>query len=129
MANVAAAFEAAVDLPTPLLDVSNSNLSNAQKELLTWHNTLGHIGFAWLQELMSPYKFDGNDALQPAILQTKQQTTRSCTAPRCNSCLIANGQCCSPTGSHSYHDPASEGVLKIGNVTPGNKVSTNQYES
>eukprot|EP00957_Ditylum_brightwellii_P036746 2782675-Ditylum_brightwellii.AAC.1 len=70
---------------------------------------------------MLPYKVDGNDAPQPAILQTKQQTTCSCTAPRCKSCLIANGQHCSPTASHSFHDPASEGVLKIGNVTPGNK--------
>eukprot|EP00957_Ditylum_brightwellii_P021878 1649734-Ditylum_brightwellii.AAC.1 len=110
MANAAAAFEAAADLPTLLLD-----------ELLTWHNTLGHIGF---KSSRTPYNIDCNDALQPTVLCTKQQTTCSCTALHYKSCLITNGQYCSPTASHSYHDSASEGVLTIGDITPVNKIST-----
>eukprot|EP00957_Ditylum_brightwellii_P011152 844994-Ditylum_brightwellii.AAC.1 len=38
-----------------ILDDSNMNLTTSQKELLAWHYTLGHLGFDWLQHLMTPF--------------------------------------------------------------------------
>jgi hypothetical protein len=32
---------------------TNQNLTNAQKELLTWHWKLGHCHFGWVQRLAS----------------------------------------------------------------------------
>eukprot|EP00957_Ditylum_brightwellii_P113964 8688137-Ditylum_brightwellii.AAC.1 len=54
------------------------------------HCTLTTVKNNSVKELMSPYKFDGDDALQPAILCTKHQTTHYCTALQCKSYFIAN---------------------------------------
>lgn len=41
--------------PSPLrhdvLDNTNTNLTNSQKELLQWHFKLGHINLRWIQQL------------------------------------------------------------------------------
>eukprot|EP00957_Ditylum_brightwellii_P183271 13960232-Ditylum_brightwellii.AAC.1 len=39
-----------------ILDDSNTNLTNSQKELIAWHYTLGLLGFDWLQHLMTPFR-------------------------------------------------------------------------
>eukprot|EP00957_Ditylum_brightwellii_P021431 1617099-Ditylum_brightwellii.AAC.1 len=78
---------------------------------------------------MLPYKFNGNDALQPAALCVMHQTTCACNAPKYKLCRIANCHQQSPTATYSLCNPESNGVLKIGDVTPGNKISTGQYES
>eukprot|EP00957_Ditylum_brightwellii_P038482 2908406-Ditylum_brightwellii.AAC.3 len=52
MAKVSSALNNNSDLLLP----DNTNLSAPQQELLTWHNTLGHMGFDWLKELMYPYQ-------------------------------------------------------------------------
>eukprot|EP00957_Ditylum_brightwellii_P165234 12580500-Ditylum_brightwellii.AAC.1 len=39
-----------------ILDDSNNNLSNSQKELLAWHYTLRHLSFDWLQHLVTPFR-------------------------------------------------------------------------
>eukprot|EP00957_Ditylum_brightwellii_P057730 4376974-Ditylum_brightwellii.AAC.1 len=54
--------------------------------------------------------------------------SRTCTSPRCRSCLLANSHRRYPSGTHTYRKPESEGVLKLGDLKPGNTVSTNQYE-
>eukprot|EP00957_Ditylum_brightwellii_P121093 9236368-Ditylum_brightwellii.AAC.1 len=51
MANMTLVLEDDADLLSP----DNANLSAPQQELLTWHYILGHMGFDWLKELMSPY--------------------------------------------------------------------------
>eukprot|EP00957_Ditylum_brightwellii_P206652 15349389-Ditylum_brightwellii.AAC.1 len=107
-----------------LLLLDNTNMSAPQQELLTWHCTLGHIGFDWLKELMSPYQYKGDTEKQVSIVKTKHPTLHTCTSPQCCSCLLANGQHCYPSGTHTYCNPKSEGMLKLGNLKPGNTVST-----
>ena len=46
----------ALEAKLSLLDTSNRNLTNEQKELLLWHQRLGHAGQGWLQSLMRPGK-------------------------------------------------------------------------
>eukprot|EP00957_Ditylum_brightwellii_P144372 10998243-Ditylum_brightwellii.AAC.1 len=63
MANVSSALDKDSDLLSP----NNANLSALQQELLTWHYTLGHMGFDWLKELMSPYQYEGDSDKQAPI--------------------------------------------------------------
>eukprot|EP00957_Ditylum_brightwellii_P028976 2188820-Ditylum_brightwellii.AAC.1 len=73
MANVVEEFGITMDIvPLDMLDDANSNLSHVQKELLSWYHSIDYVGFKWLQELMSLYKYDGDDETQDPIIQTKQ---------------------------------------------------------
>jgi hypothetical protein len=57
-------------------DESNQNLLSGQKELLTWHWRLAHIGFDNLQRLMTPLstsKQQMNSASDPAPCLTKKR--------------------------------------------------------
>eukprot|EP00957_Ditylum_brightwellii_P147027 11194025-Ditylum_brightwellii.AAC.1 len=78
---------------------------------------------------MSPYKYKGGAEKQDLIVKTKQSTTSTCASPQCQSCLLTNGHRCYPSGTHTYCDPESEGLLKLGDLKPGNIVSTNQSKS
>eukprot|EP00957_Ditylum_brightwellii_P047150 3580504-Ditylum_brightwellii.AAC.1 len=73
---------------------------------------------------MSPYEYEGDSNQQAPIVKTKHATSRTCTSLRCRSCLLANGHRCYPSGTHTYRNPESEGVLKLGDLKPGNTVST-----
>jgi hypothetical protein len=92
IANIAAAFKAVTDVvPLNMLDDTNCNLSHAQKTFLSWYHSLGHVGFQWLQELMSSYKYEGDNDLQEPIICATHQSMQTCPHPKCKSCLLANG--------------------------------------
>ena len=46
--------EPIVDEVIAILADRNANLSPHQKELMLWHQRLGHLGLTWLQKLMKP---------------------------------------------------------------------------
>eukprot|EP00957_Ditylum_brightwellii_P116320 8872529-Ditylum_brightwellii.AAC.1 len=58
-----------------ILDDSNTNLSNSQKELVAWHYTLGHLGFDWLQHLMTPFCNAQSDTQHDHIVPSSSPKT------------------------------------------------------
>eukprot|EP00957_Ditylum_brightwellii_P120639 9202816-Ditylum_brightwellii.AAC.1 len=78
---------------------------------------------------MSPYKYEGDAEKQDLIVKTKQSTTHTCASPRCQFCVLANGHQLYPSGTHTYCDPESEGVMKLGDLKPDNTMWTDQYKS
>eukprot|EP00957_Ditylum_brightwellii_P198050 15089079-Ditylum_brightwellii.AAC.1 len=129
MANITATFKAVVDfVPLNMLNDANSNISHIQKELFSWHHLLGHVGFKWLQELCSSYNYDGSDKAQEPITCTKQSFAQTYPHLKYKICLPANRACCTQLATHTYCDLETEGHLKLGDIAPGNTVSTDQYE-
>ena len=99
---------------------ANSNLSDAQKELLRWHYKLGHVGFdilKWMiRQSLAPVKNPncGRDKLEN---------------PLCEACQFA-GQCKRPTGATVTKQVAEKEMeIKKGDLLPGTRVSMDHYQS
>jgi GAG-pre-integrase domain len=101
-----------------VLDQVNQNITSAQKELLLWHQRLGHARFQWNQSLMvKPL-----DA--PPVIETKHAMTRNSKTENlfCTACAMAKmGQrhCTRQTKPAQFEDA----VLCTSDLTPSNKVS------
>ena len=66
------------------MDLTNQNITGAQRELLLWYWCLGHMCFQWLQALTR----ERHDI--PAHILTKAVETRDCIALLCVACQLAN---------------------------------------
>ena len=104
------------------VDLENTNLTEPQKELLRWHQRLGHFNCQWIQNLMRN-KREGSDP----ILPTKHTQTSCCRAPLCGSCL-AGKQHLKGSGAIIGKKVAFMNIKK-GDLVPGQHVSVDQYES
>jgi hypothetical protein len=107
-----------------VLDQVNQNITSAQKELLLWHQRLGHAGFQWNQSLM----IKSLDA--PPVIETKHAVTGQSKTENliCTACAMAKmGQ------RHQTRQTKpvqfEDAVLRTGDLTPGDKVSIDQYIS
>ena len=72
-----------------LLDKNNHNLSWQQKELMLWHQRLGHAGFRWIQNPMLKPKVDEGDNEEPPVIPVKNSGTHHCEAPWCPACQLS----------------------------------------
>jgi hypothetical protein len=102
-------------------DETNQNLTPAQKELLSWHWKLGHLGFDHLQRLM---RAPSDESL--ACIPTRFPTTSTCTPPKCTACEYAKAK--------RRHIDVSSSTTPRTNIVrkellPGERVSIDQYES
>ena len=112
-----------------VLDDGNKNLTHAQKELLLWHQRLGHVGFQWLQYLMRPHEDEESNIKKktaPCVL-TKLQGTKSVKPPKCEACIYAK-QKRNAEGDVQTHHPG-EMYIRADDLKPGQCVSVDQYES
>ena len=105
------------------VDDNNHNLSPAEKELLRWHCKLGHLSFKKVQHLMRTGVLSNTEA-------TRRLHTAACkiiTAPKCTACLFAK-QTARPTAGTSISIVKDRaGVLKQGNLLPGQEVSVDHF--
>ena len=102
-------------LQTDILDPSNANLSLPQKELLGWHNKLGHYNLSWVQKLARPRK--GDDA--PLIpMRYPSASSTPPTAIKCHACRLGKSVR-TPDGTHLDKD-----ITRF-----GSKVATDQFVS
>jgi hypothetical protein len=60
-----------------VLDETNLNLTRAQRELLLWHNRLGHASMMHIQPLLANLR----DSLAMHILVTKKASASTCAIP------------------------------------------------
>ena len=69
------------DIFTSVAAKTNQNLTAAQKELLLWHWKLSHVGFQWIQSLMSnpaqQAPLDEGDLAKPVFIRTKHQQSKT----------------------------------------------------
>jgi hypothetical protein len=120
-----------------VLDDTNRNLQQSQKELLLWHQRLSHINLSKVHLLTKPKQWvkvssSPVDSLHvDAILPTKHGSTSKCDHSdlKCAACLMAKAhRRTPPTPSNpSTHPP--EMVLKTDHLAPGKCVSCDHYVS
>jgi hypothetical protein len=128
--NCSSADERLAVHPTVLSD-SNENLSGPKKELLLWHDRLGHCGFGRVQRLMRSRTVDegnGNRHI-PACIPTCYERTRKFEHPICASCMYGKQQRRPDGGDLTTNIPAQQMALQRGHLHPGDCISLDHYES
>jgi GAG-pre-integrase domain/Zinc knuckle len=99
-----------------LIDESNQNLSNSQKELLRWHFRLGHLNFASVQSVLRSGVVGYNPITKSAS---------KCEHPKCASCRFGKARK-NPTGS-THTTLTNHASLKEGDLKPGQRVSMDHF--
>ena len=111
-----------------LLDYNNYNLSKPQKELMLWHQCLGHAGFRWIQTLMRKPKHEVGDNTEPPVLPTKNTSTSRCDPPRCPACQLSKAHRCNPGTQIMHKVPELEMAMRRENLNPGDCILMDQYQ-
>ena len=116
-----------------IADKTNQSITSAQKELLSWHWPLGHVGFTQRQQIMRPrplttssrlYNLTGNRTLHPQqCIVLQNESTQTCKPMLCSACEIARA------GDSTVQHRTKEYVLKPDHVTPGAMISVEQTQS
>ena len=112
---------------TSLLQIENHNLSTSEKELLLWHQRLGHAGFGWVQDLMYKLKNEIGEDSNPPLLPTKLQGTKRCNPPLCAACQFGKQHRKTPDSSTTHSNPEREMAIRKENLNPGDCISIDQY--
>ena len=110
---------------------SNSNLSSAQLELLSWHYRLGHVNMHSLQRILHHSKPTDNkdtseELCHPCIVNTKFASTKTCPVPKCPACILGKMERIPKSTTRTHK--SSTGILGQNAVNPGDRVSSDQYE-
>ena len=87
------------------------------------HCKLVHCGLQWVQKLMML----GKDGQPPVIPTRKNSGAQCCDTPLCTSCQLGKRKI-RPTGDKRSTE-RRPGVLKEGDLMPGERVSLDQYQS
>ena len=103
----------------------NHNLGEAQKELLKWHQKLGHLDFNKIKHL-----------LRTGVLSHTDKTRNLHTVaskiehpPKCAACLFGKQTITSAPGKTVKVVKDRAGVLRAGNLLPGQEVSVDHFVS
>jgi hypothetical protein len=104
-------------------DETNQNLAAAQKELLLWHQRLGHADMQLCQMFLS--RPANNENKQ--ILVPRQPSASACSRPLCASCQV--GKQMREGAGVVFQTPRRNrnNLLRQANLVPASKVSINQF--
>jgi hypothetical protein len=103
----------------------NLNLTEAQKELLRWHQRLGHLAFKKIQHLMRTGVLSHTDGTR----QLHTAASKITHPPKCAACLFGKQTVRSSPGTTSVAVKDRAGILKAGNLLPGAEVSVDHFIS
>ena len=103
----------------------NQNLTEAQKELLRWHQRLGHLEFKKIQHLMRTGVLSHTEATRS--LHTAASKLRE--VPKCAACLFGKQTVRSSPGKRSIIIRDRAGALRAGNLHPGSEISVDHFVS
>jgi len=119
-----------------VLDRDNLNLSVAQKRLLLDHQRLGHVRMGLVQSLYTAKQREVPGFLHPDDQPTIQPCLKSiisgqhsCPQPMCATCQLAKARRRTPDTSHRLPNPDTTPSLRVNDLSPGDCVSMDQYES
>ena len=106
----------------PVVSASNINLSPAEKELLRWHQRLGHIAFNKVQHLMKTGVLAFSEA-------TKRLQRTACRLQpiKCAACQYAKQRARSAPGIKRQIIKDREGVISQGQLIPGQEVCVDHF--
>ena len=108
-----------------VLSRSNWNISEAQQELLLWHNRLGHIGLSHVQSLLAKPR----DSTKRRIIQPSNHKSSHCQICLCEACQYAKQKRRNPRSTTTRPRPENEGALSRNILIPGQRVSVDLYQS
>jgi hypothetical protein len=110
--------------PSVLLP-TNLNLTGSQKELLLWHQRLGHADIRKVQALLGqPRTAKGRQVLFPV-----NSRVTTCDPPKCEACQYAKQRRRQPASSVSKPKWKNLGGLSDKILEPGQRISCDLYES
>ena len=104
-------------------DEENRNLSAAEKELLRWHQRLGHIDFTKVKHLMR----SGALASTAATRQLQSAACKLQHNPKCAACLFAKQTAKPMAGRRTSVVKDRAGILRKDNLLPGQEVSVDHF--
>ena len=111
--------------PTPsVLLPNNLNLTGSQKELLLWHQRLGHADLQRVQALLSQPR---NEKGQQVLFPINRGVT-TCDLPKCEACQYAKQKQRVPPSRFQKPNPDNLGGQSEDILEPGRKVSCDFYE-
>ena len=105
----------------PTVSDINANLSQAEKELLKWHQRLGHIAFAKVQYLFRTGALASSDSARRL-----HRSASNIPTPKCAACLYAKQHARSAPGSKTVA-VIDRGVLCKDNLLPGQEISVDHF--
>ena len=108
-----------------LTTVGNINLSEPEKELLRWHQRLGHISMKRVQWLFAQGLLSGTE--HSRRLQTS--AAKLTHGPLCTACQCAKQRRKTKPGSIKATIKSEAGALKQDDLFPGKRISVDHFES
>ena len=102
---------------------TNTNLGPADKELLRWHNRLGHIGMRKVQFLMRT----GILATSEATRRLHAATCKLTNLPLCSACQFGKQRCRPEPGKITTIVRERDGALKDRRLLPRQTVSVDHF--
>ena len=120
-----------------VVDDTNTNIDLHQKELLRWHFRFGHFNMEWIKTLMRvPRGREGDNPREgetsnnsPIIPLPPHSKASTCVTPLCAACQYAKAHRRADEATRTEKVPAKDGILKHGDLRPGQMVSTDQFVS
>ena len=103
----------------------NANLTEAQKELLRWHQRLGHLAFKKIQHLMRTGVLSHTEGSR----QLHTAASKIVHPPKCAACLFGKQTTRSAPGRKTSVVRDRAGILRAGNLLPGSEVSVDHFVS
>ncbi len=108
-----------------LTGMDNSNLTDAEKELLHWHYRLGHVAMKRVQWLFRQGVLASSER-QRRLQMTAAQLTH---APLCTACQYAKQRCKPEPGTRKKTVPSKQHLLKQDQLFPGQRVSMDHFHA
>ena len=112
-----------------LLDKNNHNLTHQQKELMLWHQRLGHAGFRWIQGLMRRPKHEAGNNEEPPVIPTRLVSAHNCDLPQCPACRLSKAHRRSPGSQRIRARPEFEMSIRREDLQPGDCISMDQCQA
>ena len=104
---------------------NNHNLSESQKELLRWHQRLGHLDFNKIKHLLRTGVLSHTEGTRSLHTAASKLTE----VPKCAACLFGKQVARSPSGVITKVVRDRAGVLRAGNLMPGQEISVDHFVS
>jgi hypothetical protein len=109
-----------------VLKQANSNLSPEQKELLSWHYRLGHIGISRVQTLLQKPRTNSFNDRQTRLISPSNNKSSHCHVHICFSCQYAKQKRKNPPKS-TASTPLTTTGLSDNIFNAGDRVSVDIY--
>ena len=111
--------------PIPVASTVNANLSDAQRELLRWHQKLGHASYRRVQFLMRSGVLSHTETTRRLHAASAKLRPEGC--PMCAACQFGKQRRRSTPGKTTTAVRENAGALRRDNLFPGQRVSVDHF--